>query len=216
MREDTRTRAAAVAVLVAVGAAMGVGGAALGVGGPVADGPAAEFVVSGDGVAVGDGDQQPTVVAGNVTTEEVRIERRGTNVVVSTESAGALTDEQRERAKQVARGNETVAAHLEGVDEYSLAVEPVPVLNASYTTAVSVEDADFEVQDDGNDSTVETFKTNLTVEESDGESVRLGRDGTYADDQAVVVVQQPGTDDRSYVVHVDLSNETVDRIVDRT
>jgi hypothetical protein len=215
MREDTRTRAAAVAVLVTVGAAMGVGGAALGVGGPVADDPAAEFVVSGDGVAVGGGDQQPTVVADNVTTEAVQIERRGTNVVVSTVSAGALTDEQRERAKQVARGNETVAAHLDGVDEYSLAVEPIPVLNASHTTAVSVEDADFEVQADGNDSTVETFETDLTVEESDGESVRLGRDGTYADDQAVVVVQQPGTDDRSYVVHVDLANQTVARIVDR-
>lgn len=212
MREDARARAAVVVALVVVGAVLGTAGSALGVGGPVTGDPVAEFVITEENVSVADGDEHATVLSNDAEYEAVEIEREDGGFVVRADETDALTDSQRERATRVARENDTVAAHLASLDEHELAVEPVSVLNAS--DAVTFE-ADF----DGQNDTVgggEPVTVNFTVSESSADSVTVERETTYSDDTAVVVVREPGSDSRGYTVRVDLENETVEQIHDRT
>ncbi|WP_336035972.1 hypothetical protein [Halobacterium yunchengense] len=209
MREETRTRAALVVGLVAAGALLGVAGTALGVGGPVADDPAAEFVVA-DGVSVESGGERATVVSNATEYEAVEIEREGDGFTVRATEADALNASQRERARAVARGNQTVAAHLSSLDDYELAVEPVAVLNASTAVSVDVEAAN------GSGDTITGTTSNVSVETAGDDAVTVERDRSYADDLATVEVRRPGGREREFVAHVDLANETVTWVVDRT
>jgi hypothetical protein len=212
MRADVRARVGLVVALVVLGATLGAVGSALGVGGPVTDDPAAEFVVGEENVSLENGGERATVLADGGPFETVEIRRENGGFVVRTDDADALNDSQRERAKRLARANDTVAAHLASLDEYELAVEPVAVITAS--DAVTL-DADF---GGGNatETEAEPVTVNVTVSESSADSVTVERETTYSDDTAVVVVREPGSDDRDYTVKVDLANETVAHVHDRT
>jgi hypothetical protein len=210
MREETRTRAALLVGLVAAGAVLGVAGAAVGVDDPVTADPAAEFVVGADSVSVESRGERATLVSNASEYEAVEIEREGGGFTVETAAATPLNASQRERARAIARENETVAAHLASLDDYELAVEPVPVVNAS--TAISF---DVETTNASGDSYTGTV-TNVSVAETGEDSVTVERERSYADRLATVEVRRPCGPEREFVAHVDLRNGTVTWVVDRT
>jgi len=199
-------------------AILGVGlagfGTAFGVTGPIAaDDPGGEFVVSDQNVTFSAQGQEGTIVQNlsNVTTIEIKEADDG-QFAVTTERDQPLTDAERERAREIARRNETVRGALEDMDEYELIVEPIHKIDELKTTQIS-----------GEVSTVNESegisKINLTgdsLSERD-DAVVVQRDPSYVDDEAVVRISHPDEDeptDLKYSVSIDLATETVTDITD--
>ncbi|WP_256392980.1 hypothetical protein [Natronoarchaeum rubrum] len=202
--------------LAVLGIALAGIGTAFGVTAPIAaDDPSGEFVVSDQNVTFSTQSQEDTVVRNlsNVTTIEIEESTDG-RFTVSTERDRPLTDAERERAKAIARGNDTVRRALDAMGEYELAVEPIHKIDELSTTQIS-----------GDVSTVNEsegiFKINLSddsLTERD-DAVVVDRDPTYVDDEAIVRVRHSNGDaptDLKYSVSVDLAAGTVTDITEET
>lgn len=209
MKDDVRLRVLVLVGLAAFGAVVGATGGALGVGGPATDGPAAEFRVTDDNVTVADDEGRKAVIIADMqNVDAVQIADSGDGFNVTTRESEPLTDADRERAKRIARSNETVADRLEASD-YELRVEPVRRLNASQSAKMS-----FEVNESKLGSEDTLHVGNVTVE--DENSVTVERSPSFVSDRAVVFLERPDGNRRAYTAHVDFDTGAVTRVVDHT
>jgi len=189
-------------------------GTAFGVTAPLAaDNPGGEFVVSDQNVTFSTQGQEDTVVQNlsNVTTIEIEESEDG-QFAVTTERDQPLTDAERDRAREIARRNETVRQDLEDMDEYELTVDPVYRIDELSTTQISGE---VSTVNESEGITMINFTDDSLSERDD--AVVIQRDPSYVDDEAVVRVRQPNNGDQieqEYSVSVNLATETVTDITD--
>jgi len=209
-----RSRFAAVLGLAVLGVALAGIGTPFGVTAPIAaDDPSGEFVVSGQNVTFSNQGQQETVVRNlsNATTIEIEEADDG-QFTVTTERNRPLTDAERERARVIARNNDTVRRALDDVSEYELAVEPIYEVDELSTTKISGEVST--VNESEGISVVDLADDSLSERD---DAVVVQRDPSYVEDEAVVRVRQPNETERTdlkYSVSVDLASETVTDITD--
>jgi len=215
MTSDLRSRFVVLFGLAVLATGVVWGGTTLGVGAPIADAdPAATFNVTGDGVTLSDGDREVTVVDNFTEGKEVEIEQTDGRFTVRTTQP--LTADERERAIDVVRGNETVQNHLDEMDDYEFAVEPIRKVEAS-------ESFEIDVNASGNASNVvevangSTATFTLEMEnasvETDDDSVLVADERSYVEDEAAVEIRR-GDGTVAYDVFVDLERGTVVQIIE--
>ena len=212
---DVRMRLVVVAVLAAVGVGLAGAGAVLGAGDAIAGGDRmGEVTVAGTNVTVSGSDGE-VVLTGNVSeTSDLEIVEAGGGITVAQRENEPFTRQERERAIEITRSNETIAAYLETVEDVAFRVEPVEKIDADEMQTATVE---FDVN--GTTGTIASGETvrvaNVTVEEQDY-SVTINREPPYVADRAVVRIHGSDGDDPDYSVEVDLANGTVAGVTDWT
>jgi flagellar basal body P-ring protein FlgI len=212
---DVRTRLAVVAVLAAVGVGLAGAGAVLGAGDAIAGGDRmGEVTVAGTNVTVSGSDGE-VVLTGNVSeTSDVEIIEAGGGITVAQRENEPFTRQERERAIEITRSNETIAAYLETVEDVAFRVEPVEKIDADEMQTATVE---FDVN--GTTGTIASGENvrvaNVTVEEQDY-SVTIDREPSYVAGRAVVRIHGSDGDDPDYSADVDLANGTVADVTDWT
>ena len=206
MGSNIRSRLAVLLTLAVIGVAVAGIGATLGApSGTTADADT-RFVVTEQNVTVATDQEEVTVTEdmSNVTSVQVREAAAG-QFSVETERAQPLTERERERAKRIARTNETVQTHLaEG--EYTLDVDAIQQVE---TTAMEISGNITERTESGN---VTVIRYETDAEETADDSVVVDREPTYVPNEAVVRLRDPTASERTdlkYSVDVDLTNETV-------
>ena len=209
MGSNIRSRLAVLLTLAILGVAVAGIGATLGApSGTTADADT-RFVVTEQNVTVATDQEEVTVTEdmSNVTSVRVREAAAG-QFSVETERAQPLTERERERAKRIARTNETVQTYLaEG--EYTLDVDAIQRLD---TTAMQVSGNVTERTESGNVTVIR-----YEAEETADDSVVVDREPTYVPNEAVVRLRDPTASERTelkYSVDVDLTNETVTDVTD--
>lgn len=213
MGSNIRSRLAVLLTLVVFGVAVAGIGATLGASSGTTAGADTRFVVTEQNVTVATDREEVTVTddMSNVTSVRVRAAAAG-QFSVETERAQLLTERKRERAKRIARTNETVQTHLaEGT--YTLDVDAVQRLD---TTAMEISGNVTKRTESGN---VTVIRYEAETEETADGSVVVDREPTYVPDEAVVRLRDPTASERTdlkYSVDVDLTNETVTDVTDWT
>ncbi|SDR39930.1 hypothetical protein [Natronobacterium texcoconense] len=208
-------------------AALGIGlagiGTALGIGEPVTgDEPTAEFELSDDRLTLSSVDQEVTVLENPETAEIIEITESPDGFAVMTEEREPLTDRDRERAKEIARENDTVRERLEELGEYDLTVEPIDEFGSdageanAATYNVTVRESDLE-QNESLDFEVNETDTvdELSIQDVSG-AVTFDRKST--DDGRLVAVEiddpnhEVGDSATTDIAVVDLDAERVVRV----
>ena len=213
MVSTIRSRLALLLTLAVLGVAVAGIGATLGAPSGTTAEADTQFVVTGQNVTVATDQEEVTVTEdmSNVTSVRVREAAAG-QFSVETERAQPLTERERERAKRIARTNETVQTHLAEA-RYTLDVDAIQQVE---TTAMQISNIT-QTSNSGNVS-VYTFNEAETEETADG-SVVVDREPTYVPNEAVVRLRDPTASERTdlkYSVDVDLTNETVTDVTDWT
>lgn len=209
MGSNIRSRLAVLLTLAILGVAVAGIGATLGApSGTTADADT-RFVVTEQNVTVATDQEEVTVTEdmSNVTSVRVREAAAG-QFSVETERAQPLTERKRERAKRIARTNETVQTHLAD-GEYTLDVDAIQQVE---TTAMQVSGNVTERTESGNVTVIR-----YEAEETADDSVVVDREPTYVPNEAVVRLRDPTASERTelkYSVDVDLTNETVTDVTD--
>ncbi|WP_310901527.1 hypothetical protein [Haloarcula onubensis] len=174
-----------------------------------------EFVVGDENVTFANGGESETVVhnVSNLSRITIRETDTGRFSIQTTEHR-PLSATDRERAREIALNNSTVATGLDEIGEYELAVEPIQRLTVSDDTLRTYN----VTLDNSSGQSDTTFTINETsVEERQSDSVTISRGTNYVADSAVVRIRQPGDDGSGellYVVDVDLSTERVTDVTD--
>ncbi|MFC7138597.1 hypothetical protein ACFQMA_01950 [Halosimplex aquaticum] len=203
-----RSRLLALVALAALGAGLAVVGTSLAGGQAAAGAPGTAFVVSEDNVSVASGHGERTLVENVSRAESIAIERVGAGRF-AVRAEPPITDRERERARAILLGNETVRRALEAMGAYELGVEPIRKLNGSSAVSMSGNVTGTTDSDGAQEFRIE----NVTVR-GESESVVLDRDASYVEDEASVRVRRPATGELRYTVHVDLANGTVRDVTD--
>ncbi len=215
MTDATRSEFVILAGLAIVGLTLAGATSALGVTETAAGDVGGEFVVSDRNVTYSNNVQERTVIENLSGVEAIEIGRDETgHYSIRTEEATPLTEADCERAKRIARTNETVRRALARLDEYDLSVEPVRELSSQKVVGVTVEQSN-ESNWTNDSAGTRTFKvTNVTYVNESG-SVVVQRDPKYVPDRAAVEIRGPDGEHR-YTVYVDLANRTVVDVVNWT
>jgi len=211
MVSTIRSRLALLLTLAVLGVAVAGIGATLG--GPTVTTAEADtqFVVTEQNVTVATEREEVTVTDDMYNVTSIRVQEAADGQFsVETERTQPLSETDRERAKRIARTNETIQAHLaEG--KYTLDVDAIQRLDA---TAMQVSN----ITQTSNSGNVSVYTFNETEsEKTAGGSVVVDREPTYVPNEAVVRLRDPTASERSdltYSVHVDLTNETVIDVTD--
>lgn len=197
-------------------ALLGVGlawaGTAVGVSGIITGGETTgEMNVASDSLTFKDASGEVMVRENLSTTETVEISASHGEITVTTDEHVPLTAVQRERAREIARANETMSQSLNEMDDVAVSVEPIKKMSADSATQFDVE----------TESSLNESSGTFTVEgrpvETDENSVRIGSaqsNVTYVEDRAVVRIRHAATDELRYSVTVDTANSTVVEITD--
>ena len=213
MGSNLRSRLAVLLTLAVLGVAVAGIGTTLGAPSGTTAEADTRFVVTEQNVTVATDQEEVTVTEDMYNVTSVRVEAAAAGQFnVETERAQPLTEGERERAKQIARTNETVQAYL-AKGEYTLAVDAIQRLD---TTAMQISGNVTERSESGN---VTVIKYEAETEETADGSVVVNREPTYVPDEAVVRVRDPTASERTdlkYSVDVDLTNETVTDVTDWT
>ncbi|QIB74317.1 hypothetical protein G3I44_08500 [Halogeometricum borinquense] len=217
MTSEIRSRLFILVGLSVLGVSLAVIGTSLGVTSPVTNSDDnAKFVVNQENMTFSSAGESVTLAQNMSEVETVQITQvKSSQFEVHTEKEQPFTAAERDRAIEIARNNETVRRHLEQMDEYTLAVDPVQKINASSTSETSgtisqINGSDTET---GSELTVQTG--NMSVENES--SVVIQRESSYVEDQAVVRVRQPNEpelQELKYSIDIDLANGTVTDITD--
>jgi len=215
MTDATGSGFVILAVLGVVGLALAGVTSAIGVTETAAGDVGGEFVVSERNVTYSNAAQERTVIENLSGVEAIEIGRDGTgHFSIRTEEATPLTEVDRERAKRIARTNETVRRALARLDGHDLSVEPIRELSTQNVVGVTVEQSN-ESNWTNDSAETRTFKvTNVTYANESG-SVVVQRDPKYVSDRAAVEIRDTD-DEHRYTVYVDLANRTVVDIVNWT
>ena len=211
MGSNIRSRLAVLLTLAVLGVAVAGIGATLGAPSSTTADADTRFVVTEQNVTVATDQEEVTVTddMANVTSVRVREAAAG-QFSVETERAQPLTERERERAKRIARTNETVQTHLAD-GEYTLDVDAIQQVE---TTAMQVSGNVTERTESGNVTVIR-----YEAEETADDSVVVDREPTYVPNEAVVRLRDPTASERTdlkYSVDVDLTNETVTDVTDWT
>lgn len=214
MISELRSRLTLLAVLAVFGVGLAVIGTAVGATTPLTAGSGAAFVVSEDNVTFEHGDQQATVVDDVNRIDSIEIEQRDSGTYrVNTETDDPLTDSERSQAEAIARENATLQQALRDLDRYKMTVEPIhklPVDSAQPTTVTGLTNTSTAGETpDG----AETFSISVEDGHETG-TVTIDRTPEYVEDEVVVRIRDPATDEMYYSVTVDLENETVTDITE--
>lgn len=213
MGSNIRSRLAVLLTLVVFGVAVAGIGATLGAPSGTTAEADTRFVVTEQNVTVATDQEEVIVTDDMANVTSVRVEEAAAGQFsVETERVQPLTERERERAKRIARTNETVQTHLaEG--EYTLDVDAIQQLD---TTAMQVSGNVTERTESGN---VTVIRYEAEAEETADDSVVVDREPTYVPNEAVVRLRDPTASERTdlkYSVDVDLTNETVTDVTDWT
>ena len=214
MRTDLRMRLGLLVALAVVGVLVAGIGMTLGGGSPLAPASGGEFVVSESNVTFADRSRDVTVVDDmeNVTRVEITEAEAG-RFRVETDRERPLTATERERAREIARRNETVATNLATIARPELTVDPVKRIEANaiqFNVSVTTENESRGV------TVVEVENGSMDTGEH---GVVIDREPSYVDDRAVVRISDPAKEEQAalqYSVRVDLANETVTGITNWT
>ncbi|WP_135536075.1 hypothetical protein [Halostella pelagica] len=211
MTSEIRSRLIVLSALALLGVALAGVGTSLGMGSSLTNhGDDPSFVVTNENITFSKSGDNVTLIDNMSNVKEVRIDQTGSNQYqVRTEAEQSLTATERERARQIARSNQTVQQHLDSLGEYDLGVDPIHKIDADSMSVVSVDLN--ESKDDGEYDFV------AVSQENENRSVVVERDAEYVADRAVVRVRQPSEpkhEGLKYSVKVDLANETVTGITD--
>ncbi|WP_254837973.1 hypothetical protein [Natronomonas marina] len=205
-----RTRILLLGVLAAVGITLAGVGVALGIGNSNTDDDRiAEVSVARTNLTVSDGGNDVVLMENVSETSDIEIVKNRTEITVTEHESDPLTQRERERAIEIARNNETVASHLETVDDPDFTVDPVERIDAEEMRTTTVE---FDV-DELNHTGDSVLVGNVTVEESD-DSVTVEREPSHVADRAVVRISPADSEEAQYSVGVDLTNRTVTHVTD--
>ncbi|WP_323192120.1 hypothetical protein [Halostella sp. PRR32] len=211
MSSEIRSRLIVLSALALLGVALAGVGTSLGMGSSLTNhGDDPSFVVTNENITFSKSGDNVTLIDNMSNVKEVRIDQTGSNQYqVRTEAEQSLTATERERARQIARSNQTVQQHLDSLSEYELGVDPIHEIDSDSMSVVSVDLN--ESKDDGEYDFV------AVSQENENRSVVVERDPEYVADRAVVRVRQPSDpkhEGLKYSVKVDLANETVTGITD--
>jgi hypothetical protein len=199
---------------------LGVGiagaGTTLGVADPLAtNGTNPEFVVSDENVRFATESESETVVHNISNLSQITIRETDTGrFSIQTTEDQPLSATDRERAREIALNNLTVAQGLDEIGDYEISVEPIQQVTLSDTSSqtynISI--------DNSSGKSDNTFMINETSDEGQqGGSVTIRRDTNYVSDSAVVRIRRLGEDGSGeliYMIDVDLSTERVTDVTD--
>lgn len=212
MTESLSVRVALVVLLAVVGVGLAVIGTTVGIGGGSSQGNADRIAITDDSVTISDGETETVAIEDLSTVSTVAVTAHEDHVAIETDEP--FDDEDRQRAIEIARANETIRTEL-AVERYEFNAKPIEKLSVDQSRSVN-----FSVENDDllNDSEYEagetaTFSVNVT-EDHRNESVTVDRDAEYVEDVLQVTVVDPETDDRRFSVRVDLQTETVETVTD--
>lgn len=214
MPSDVRTRVAVLVALAILGVMAAGIGATLGATAPLADDRSdTQFVVSEQNVTVSGQGQHAEIVddMSNVTAVEISETDPG-HFTIDTQRDRPLSETDRERAKAIARTNDTVRRSLEDLDDVTLTVDPIHAVTVNSGQRI---DGNVTLVDGDENVSVVTFDQASVGNRSD--SVVVHRDPAYVEDEAVVRVRQPSENaepDLKYSIDVDLASGTVTGITD--
>jgi len=216
MNEIIRLRLLLLMGLSIIGVGIAGAGTTLGAADPLTTtGTNPEFVVSDENVTFENGGESETVVHNMSNLSQITIQETDTGrFSVQTTEQRPLSATHRERAREIALNNSTVAQSLDEIGKYEISVKPIRRLTLSennpQTYNVSVNNSS------GN--TDNTFTINEAPDEGQqGGSVTISRDVNYVDDSAVVRIRRLEEDDSGeliYVIDVDLSTGRVTDVTD--
>ncbi|MFC7043978.1 hypothetical protein [Halonotius sp. GCM10025705] len=174
-----------------------------------------EFIVSDENVTFTTGNESEILVHNTSNLSQISIRETETgHFSISTTENQVLNASERERAREVALDNSTVAQGLDKIDEYEVSVEPIQQVTLSDTTSQS-----YNISiNNSSEMSGDTFTINETsVERHQSDSVTISRDSNYVADSAVVRIReqrQGGSGELIYVIDVDLSTDRVTEVVD--
>lgn len=214
MRAHTRRRFALVGGLVAAAVVLAGITVAMGVPAPLDGEDGVRFNVSDGTVNVTESGQEITVVddLSNVTEVEIEASAPG-EFTVSTGRDSSLSPSDRDRARSIARENETVAAAIESLSAVRLAVDPVYRVRADSVQQVDIGDST-NLSDN-----VSAIKFESSSIESTNSGVVIRSDREPVPGEAVVRVLDPTAPadaDLRYSVDIDLDAGRVTDITDWT
>lgn len=174
-----------------------------------------EFIVSDENLTFATGSESETVMDNTSNLSQIVINETDTGQFsIKTTENDPLSATERERAKEIALNNSTVAQELDQIDEYKISVEPIQRVTLSDASSqsynISINNA--------SKNAANTFTINETsIEGQQSGSVTISRDTNYVADSAVVRIReqrQGGSGELIYVIDVDLSTENVTDVVD--
>jgi len=215
MTSNLWSRLTLLVVLTALGVGLAIIGNAVGATTPLAASEqGSAFVVSEDNVTFEQGNQRSTLLNNMSQIDSIEIEHQGSGTYqVDTKTEDPLMDSERSQAKAIARDNATVQQTLQDLDQYELTVGPIHKLTADSAQTTAFTGLNNTSMGGETAEGAETFT--LTVKDSDETgTVTIDRDPEYVEDEAVVRIRDPVTDEIDYSVTVDLENEAVIEITD--
>lgn len=205
------TRLVLLVLLLAIGLGFAVAGTVLGIDDSLTDSdPDASFTISENNVTVNTDDEVITAVDRMQSVTEVEISERSGQFVVETDSVDPFTGQEVDQIVTIARQNETVRTELGDSELYEFEVEPIHELEAT--------DIDVHVSENDTHSSPsvdEEFDIDV-IEYSDqsNETVRVDRNLSIVENEARVIVRDPGTGDTPFSLVVDLDAERVVTLTD--
>lgn len=206
---DTRTRLLVLAALAVVGSGLAGAGIALGVENHVTSDPMGEVSIIKTNVTVASSDGDVVLTENVSETSDIQLSKGGDRITIVEQADEdiPLTPRDRQRAVEIARTNATIESYLETTANATISVEPIKKMSATEMERQTV-DSNL----NRTESTIASAGTvrvvNVTIEESN-ESITVGREPSYVDDQAVVRIGSPGRETPKYSVQVDLENGTI-------
>ncbi|WP_136689252.1 hypothetical protein [Halorhabdus amylolytica] len=213
MNDDARVRLFLLVGLTAIGVSLAGAGVALGVGDRLAAGDrTGEVSVTGTNVTVSSSDGDVVLMENLSDVSDIEITEDGGGITVAERDDSPFTRSERERAVEIARTNGTVESYLETIETPDISVEPIEKLSLEASESTTVE---FDVN--GTNDTIASGEgvqiVNVSVEESDG-SVKIDREPSYVEDEAVVRIGSSARERSRYWVKVDLAIGTVTDVTD--
>jgi len=212
MNDEMVPRVLTLTALALVGIGIGWAGTAAGLGGQITDtGSAPAFVVSGNDVTFSDSEREITVLEDFSEEQRIEITERDGGLRIETESTNPLTEAERERALEIARGNETVQRRLAEMDAYELSVEPIKGVpeDAMNRVSLNVSAEDVTAVDESDGRFRVDLEENATVEASEDSVTISPGDQTYVEDDVYVEIRDPDTNEVRYKTQVNLPEERV-------
>ncbi|ELY99103.1 hypothetical protein C482_11126 [Natrialba chahannaoensis JCM 10990] len=187
--------------LAAVGTILAGVGTVVGMTGILADGQPTEFQITEETVTVTDRGETYVLTddLSNVTSVEL-VETAPGKYEISTEQNTPFTDQQRVEAISLATEQDLIQQYLADKDDYEVPFQPIQELDWE-TDQLRLNGTD----DSG---------SQIHIESTSEDSVRIDREQNYAEDRASIIVRPHATEPPAYTVDIDMENNAVIEITD--
>lgn len=207
MNESLPNQLVLVSILAFCGIGLALIGTTTGLGVESPEANTEQIMINENTVTISDGDTEVVVIEdlSMVTTVEMTAHRG--HVAIETEEP--FSDEERSRAIEIVRSNESINKAID-MEAYDFTAEPIENRSAEQSSTV-----DFTVEDDSllnDDESGTNEDATLTVridEDKRNNTVTAERDIEYMEGVLHVKIIDPETDERRFSARVDLENETI-------